>query len=336
MKEATNSAGRKISLLNDHESPVPTLTRLPSFTPSLRSRTSSYATSTSSIGSPPTPQLVRSNSSDSMDMTPSPITPDFSANDHEQFSHPGFFAGQHHQSQQPKEMDSNGFQMLPFRQAQPQPQSVYYAQQALPQHPGVAPPPVAAAATARPRKNQYPCPLAKQENCNDFFTTSGHAARHSKKHTGRKDAICPECNKAFTRKDNMEQHRRTHKGGRSGAKTAGDRSVKKAKTRESQRPRLSPVQSMSPGLSATPMVDPSLSASPTGSYLSQPAQSPSVYMHQSVPGSQFMDYEQRNYPDPTAFAMTYHPFGNPPPPSNDHDGLNALATAASDSRMFTQ
>ncbi|KAF1814330.1 hypothetical protein P152DRAFT_393441, partial [Eremomyces bilateralis CBS 781.70] len=61
------------------------------------------------------------------------------------------------------------------------------------------------------KKNTYPCPLAKQFNCNDYFTTSGHAARHSKKHTGKKDAVCPQCHKAFTRKDNMEQHRRTHK-----------------------------------------------------------------------------------------------------------------------------
>merc|ERR1712014_231984 len=85
----------------------------------------------------------------------------------------------------------------------------------------------ASAAKAAPKKNQYPCPMAKQFGCNDFFTTSGHAARHAKKHTGKKDAFCPECNKAFTRKDNMEQHRRTHQSGRNAAK-GGDRDVKKA------------------------------------------------------------------------------------------------------------
>ncbi|KAK1058288.1 hypothetical protein LTR74_013489 [Friedmanniomyces endolithicus] len=69
-------------------------------------------------------------------------------------------------------------------------------------------------AKSHAKKNQYPCPLAKQIGCNDFFTTSGHAARHAKKHTGKKDAFCPECKKAFTRKDNMEQHRRTHQNGR--------------------------------------------------------------------------------------------------------------------------
>ena len=80
-----------------------------------------------------------------------------------------------------------------------------------------------------PKKNQYPCPMAKQVGCSDFFTTSGHAARHAKKHTGKKDAFCPECNKAFTRKDNMEQHRRTHQNGRGASRTSNDDSkVKKA------------------------------------------------------------------------------------------------------------
>ncbi|SMY19414.1 unnamed protein product [Zymoseptoria tritici ST99CH_1A5] len=80
----------------------------------------------------------------------------------------------------------------------------------------------------QPKKNQYPCPMAKQVGCTDFFTTSGHAARHAKKHTGKKDAFCPECNKAFTRKDNMEQHRRTHQNGRGASRASNDDSkVKK-------------------------------------------------------------------------------------------------------------
>jgi hypothetical protein len=72
--------------------------------------------------------------------------------------------------------------------------------------------------------------MAKQIGCTDFFTTSGHAARHAKKHTGKKDAFCPECNKAFTRKDNMEQHRRTHQNGRGASRssTGDDSKVKKA------------------------------------------------------------------------------------------------------------
>lgn len=60
-------------------------------------------------------------------------------------------------------------------------------------------------------KKKYPCPHATRYACPDTFTTSGHAARHGKKHTGEKNILCPTCNKAFTRKDNMKQHERTHK-----------------------------------------------------------------------------------------------------------------------------
>lgn len=61
------------------------------------------------------------------------------------------------------------------------------------------------------KKNKYPCPFAASHSCAATFTTSGHAARHGKKHTGEKSVHCPVCNKAFTRKDNMKQHRRTHR-----------------------------------------------------------------------------------------------------------------------------
>lgn len=61
------------------------------------------------------------------------------------------------------------------------------------------------------RKNKYPCPYAASHSCTATFTTSGHAARHGKKHTGEKSVHCPICNKAFTRKDNMKQHIRTHR-----------------------------------------------------------------------------------------------------------------------------
>ncbi|MCJ1352146.1 MAG: Zinc finger and SCAN domain-containing protein 5B [Icmadophila ericetorum] len=64
-----------------------------------------------------------------------------------------------------------------------------------------------------PAKKKYPCPHAQRFACTDTFTTSGHAARHGKKHTGEKNILCPTCNKAFTRKDNMKQHERTHKNG---------------------------------------------------------------------------------------------------------------------------
>ncbi|KAI4121180.1 MAG: hypothetical protein LQ338_006515 [Usnochroma carphineum] len=75
--------------------------------------------------------------------------------------------------------------------------------------------PTAAAST--PAKKKFPCPHAAKFDCADTFTTSGHASRHGKKHTGEKSVICPTCSKAFTRKDNMKQHERTHKDGKSSA-----------------------------------------------------------------------------------------------------------------------
>jgi hypothetical protein len=80
----------------------------------------------------------------------------------------------------------------------------------------------ASSATRGPSdRHRYPCPLADEYDCRSYFTTSGHASRHAKKHTGKRDAECPECHRCFTRKDNMEQHRRTHsKEGKSKKKIA--------------------------------------------------------------------------------------------------------------------
>jgi len=78
------------------------------------------------------------------------------------------------------------------------------------------------------KKNKYPCPYAASHSCLATFTTSGHAARHGKKHTGEKGVHCPICNKAFTRKDNMKQHERTHKGSVSGS-NSDDSMVRKSK-----------------------------------------------------------------------------------------------------------
>ncbi|KAI4140819.1 MAG: hypothetical protein LQ341_003689 [Variospora aurantia] len=66
---------------------------------------------------------------------------------------------------------------------------------------------------ATPAKKKFPCPHAVRFDCPNTFTTSGHASRHGKKHTGEKSVVCPTCSKTFTRKDNMKQHERTHKNG---------------------------------------------------------------------------------------------------------------------------
>jgi len=82
------------------------------------------------------------------------------------------------------------------------------------------------------KKNKYPCPYAQSHNCFATFTTSGHAARHGKKHTGEKGVHCPVCDKAFTRKDNMKQHERTHKNR---GENAGDKKSKAQVTRDADK-----------------------------------------------------------------------------------------------------
>ncbi|KAF1930981.1 uncharacterized protein M421DRAFT_418469 [Didymella exigua CBS 183.55] len=332
--DGKNSSGRRVSLLNDGPE-APTLVRLPSITPSLRSRTSSYTSSP--IGSPPTPRLIRSDSSDSATMnTPSPITPDFAPFDSmsQGMPSPGFpqdhyFAMQsavmrqhnmHMNAMPHSDMKSDTFTNYAPHivnqvayQAQPQ---VFYSPQMSEQHISA---PAPAPASVRPKKNSYPCPMAKQFGCSDYFTTSGHAARHAKKHTGKKDAFCPECNKAFTRKDNMEQHRRTHQSGRSAK--CSDNGVKKAKP-AAKRPRASPMQSSEQAQLHS--VDPVLHITPH----------PTGFIAPAVPSAedagQYAQYsptqEQRSthaYPDPTQYSMN-HLYN-----TGTSSGLDALAIAAS-------
>lgn len=258
MMDGRNCSGRKISLLNDSSGTAPTSTKFPPLLAE-HSRTTSCS-STPSL-EPRTPQLCRSDSSDSQVLgSPSPVTPSFGHFDN--ISH-----STTHKRQPPfyiinpvyGRMDDQGNSMYPpipdsagaMPTAYPMPPAL--PQQMAPQSnqqlyrssnsPASEPSRVSnasgasnAKAAQQPKKNQYPCPMAKQIGCTDFFTTSGHAARHAKKHTGKKDAFCPECNKAFTRKDNMEQHRRTHQNGRGATKSSDDSRVKKPARQPAKKP----------------------------------------------------------------------------------------------------
>ncbi|KAL9080044.1 MAG: hypothetical protein Q9157_001128 [Trypethelium eluteriae] len=142
--------------------------------------------------------------------------------------------------------------------------------------------------------------MAKQYGCTDFFTTSGHAARHAKKHTGKKDAFCPECNKAFTRKDNMEQHRRTHQHGRGAV--AGESRAKKTKAQMRRTKSSSIVDAPIP-----------------------PQQAPMAPMHMSRPQLHRATYmDAVNFQAPLSAGGDYSPLT----PSISH-GLDTLAIAAS-------
>ncbi|KAF2484357.1 hypothetical protein BDY17DRAFT_126767 [Neohortaea acidophila] len=212
---------------------------------------------------PQTPQLSRTSSRDSRSFsTPSPLTPSYNsfesgatpdtATPRKSRSDHHFYSRHHSYST----MDDSTIPLYPpipdatsmMPSVYPMPQQLppqQLSQTSPPQHqrpsssPASEPSHVSTLSAAsnsnkaQPKKNQYPCPMAKQVGCTDYFTTSGHAARHAKKHTGKKDAFCPECNKAFTRKDNMEQHRRTHQNGGRAARasntsaTTDDAKVKK-------------------------------------------------------------------------------------------------------------
>jgi hypothetical protein len=320
--DGKNASGRRISLLNDNPASPAQPVRLPSISPSLSSRTSSYTSSP--VNSPPTPHLVRSDSSDSTAtmQTPSPITPEFGFEGLSApsmaspvFTQAAFFPPQKDQMtyaaiQQPYAANAQAGYFRPQQQQQ-QIQQIQQIQPADSRSSASA----SASASANPRskKNSYPCPMAKQFNCNDYFTTSGHAARHAKKHTGKKDAFCPECNKAFTRKDNMEQHRRTHQSGRNASKSVDPKKAKQ----QAKRPKPAPIQSSQPSLSSLSLMDPTLPISPSGSTFGM---APAVQPVDSFSA----DYSPRSaYPDPTACSMTH--MYNP----GSSYGLDALAIAAS-------
>lgn len=244
MMDGRNCSGRTISLLN---SDVVTANDRTNIQLSSRSHNiQSRASSCVSTPSPQTPELVRSSSSNSCGFSTSPLTPSFGSFD--PIVHTNNTQKLHQQQLYIAKMDDHNASMYPpipdatgvMSSAYPIPMPQMPPQQQMQQQyrssdsPASEPSRVSAVSATsnsnpHPKKNHYPCPLAKQVGCNDFFTTSGHAARHAKKHTGKKDAYCPECNKAFTRKDNMEQHRRTHQNGRGASRsTTDDAKVKKA------------------------------------------------------------------------------------------------------------
>lgn len=338
--DGKNSIGCRISLLNDSEGPrqisssssrsdrSTSSNRLPSLPRSLHSRTSSFASTP--VLSPQTPPLTRSDSSDSKIMQiPSPLTPDFTFDaafpTQHQLPSPLFTQKTSFSPQMPKDSHPMVYPLsgtYPYPPPQLQ-QQAYMPVNApvpvpAPVSPSIAPEAKAGSSAKAPsKKNHYPCPMAKQYNCPDHFTTSGHAARHAKKHTGRKDAVCPECNKAFTRKDNMEQHRRTHQSGRNAPKS-GDEMVQQRKAAKavSKRPRPSPLQ---PSSSMITPIDPMLPTSPGSSVAFSDVASLSQVSLQPLPSF------SNPYMDPTPYR---YDLPLPDLPTSFTTGLDTLAIVA--------
>ncbi|KAK3903207.1 hypothetical protein C8A05DRAFT_14824 [Staphylotrichum tortipilum] len=155
-----------------------------------------------SDSTPPTPELPRSNSCDSRANPISPQTPRYD---------PGA-----------ARFLSACFESLPAAQCHGRHVAPYGAKPAALYERPVAPyaaRPVASSTPAaamptpadRPAK-RFPCGFRDINGCTKSFTTSGHASRHAKIHTGRKGVHCtfPGCPKTFMRSDNMKQHFKTH------------------------------------------------------------------------------------------------------------------------------
>jgi hypothetical protein len=254
--DGRNSAGRRISLLN-HDAPrVAQLRRVNLSKFSAWSNSFQYPgdptsesgrrilappeyhrshSSATSISDPPTPQLVRSDSTDSavIQRTPSPLTPNLGL---ERLS---IMSGSGGPPQYSSAQQKAAYPELELAiAAAPQPYMPPFSKQVPAtasqnssysrRHPSPSPPASTPRRPAAPQpsasfrsrrapvksgKNTYPCPLGHQFNCDRYFTTSGHAARHAKIHSGEKNIVCPDCDKRFARKDNMDQHRKTHRRG---------------------------------------------------------------------------------------------------------------------------
>lgn len=245
--DGRNSAGRRISLLNDFADraqappppPQPASSKFPSSTSSSSTWFSprhilalpaefnrSYSSSTTA-SDPPTPILMRSTSTDSaiLQRTPSPLTPNLSLERLSIMSgNPPSLYGkslygdpdQLSAAPMPYTLYSGAPQPYSLSRSNPSPPPSAPQPIAVPVQPRPSPPQSTSSfrsrrAPVKSSKNTYPCPLGAQFGCDRYFTTSGHAARHAKIHSGEKNISCPECDKKFARKDNMDQHRKTHR-----------------------------------------------------------------------------------------------------------------------------
>ena len=211
-----------------------------------------YAKHKSPSSEPSTPPLLRHDSSSStssaMDNSPSPITPEYPYLDaqsnvitpYDTLIHQAVNGYLPSPTTITPLMEASMMLVPPMQDP-----SMHYAPKAPAPFPAMpSPAPTSNASTHPPatsgqapqsaqqqppaKKNKYPCPYANSHGCLATFTTSGHAARHGKKHTGEKGVHCPTCGKAFTRKDNMKQHERTHKNQSSSANSSDDSRKSKA------------------------------------------------------------------------------------------------------------
>jgi hypothetical protein len=229
-----DSQGRRISLLNDDNRQTTTKTSVYSRTLAPELNRAQFSRSQASISpaltssNPSTPSLQRCDSQDSSNFgrTPSPITPhqlgmekltlhNHSAGGYRPpptaYGEPELYGSMTPYMQMPYDPIRTSRTSNEMQRPAPYPLQVQTTTTTpSPQQQSTSQPYRSRRAPVKSQKNTHPCPLASQYGCERYFTTSGHAARHAKIHSGEKLVQCPECPKTFARKDNMDQHRKTH------------------------------------------------------------------------------------------------------------------------------
>ena len=255
--------GRMVSLLNYRPQ-----SKLPPLRLSESSRPLGYSTQMSRdnsdflqtsfhispVRSPPQLTTIDSSTSQGTMDSPSPVTPTYPFEPleptrmvdpygrcYQTSTHPARLSGEHtERPEYPLSPSNDGAMEDGYDRKRPRSQTID-----IPSPPeAMSPLDPPASSKGPPKKNKYPCPHAQRCNCADTFTTSGHAARHGKKHTGEKNILCPDCSKAFTRKDNMKQHQRTHQSRREPGTPAKERDEhRRAKAKPEQQTRVGRLSS---------------------------------------------------------------------------------------------
>ncbi|CAI4213919.1 unnamed protein product [Parascedosporium putredinis] len=220
---ARDASGRRVSLLNDepvYDSYYNSSSLRPHRRTSSQHLSQHYASSRSSSSSPHTPELLRSDSYDSISPSNdplSPLTPSVAFDYSRQYLYASGQSGYEEYGADVSRKHSS------FSEST---RSASYEDD-IPSTPAVP---------ERSAK-RYPCRYRDSHGCEKTFTTSGHASRHSKIHTAEKAVQCtfPGCQKKFTRADNMKQHLETHykdKSRASSSQRAGKTSSSSSSTRK--------------------------------------------------------------------------------------------------------
>lgn len=199
---ARDSSGKSISLLNNETSSLITQGTIYESQPHDMHMARSQSSNSKNSSSPPS--LIRESSYDSRQDHPITPTNDYIRSPYTQTQSPQtYFA---YPPPPPPPADSHYPLSTTTAPHYPPPSFQPSAKSPLPCSSTAFSPPYP------PSQKKYECKYRIQHGCDQTFTTSGHASRHSKIHDSLKAISCTHagCAKKFTRSDNMKQHLETH------------------------------------------------------------------------------------------------------------------------------